>query len=128
MGKTKDFNNFRFEGLNYFDYSNKYYGLNRVSETGDKICVNVVDAHLITTQYGYALILDNEHVVFVKNWQVDQNYFGNEVILDRKFFNVKKWGFHEEFSEADKAQLTFDYWKRVAEEQQKYNPCKWKKS
>ena len=99
MGKSKkeEFNEFRFSGLEYRSKSNKYYTMNRVSEDENKIVVKVADDHLIKTQYGYALILDYSHVVFLKDWQVSCNYFGNEVLLQREFFNVKEWGKHDEF-------------------------------
>lgn len=62
----KDFNDFRFSGLNYKEKSNKYFTMNRVSEDENKVVVKVDSVHLFETKYGYALILDNTHVVFSK--------------------------------------------------------------
>lgn len=97
----KEFNDFRFEGLDYKEASNEYFTMNRVSEDETKIIVKVDLEHLIQTKYGFALILDNTRVVFLKDWQVDINYFGNEILLTKEYFNVKVWGNHEEFEEND---------------------------
>lgn len=134
VGKNKkDFNDFRFEGLNWRQQSNKYLTMDRVSEDETKIVVKVADAHLSETKYGYALILDHSHVVFLKSWQVSENYYGNEVLLTKKFFNVKEWGEHEDFEEEPK-NLKFEEWLETAKEQnEKYedgirrNPVRWEK-
>lgn len=110
------FDKFRFEGLNCRDYSNAYYTMNRVSEDEKKIVVKVADNHLIPTKYGYALVLDHLHVVFLKDWQVDANWFGNEVLINRDFWNVKEWGVHDAFVENEEA-LTFEHWLLAAKEQ-----------
>lgn len=81
-----------------------------------KIVVKVADNHLIPTKYGYALVLDRSHVVFLKDWQVDVNWFGNEVLINRDFWNVKEWGTHDAFVENEEA-LTFEHWLRAAKEQ-----------
>lgn len=112
----KDFNEFRFEGLNPTKKSNQYLTMNRVSDNENKIVVKVGGAHLIKTKYGYALILDNTHVVFLKEWAVDCNWFGNEVLLDREYFTVKEWGNHEDFETNEEA-LNFDFWVELAKEQ-----------
>lgn len=117
--RTKTFNDYRFSGLNARRKSNKYLTMDRVSSDGNKIVVRVAVSHLIKTRYGYALILDCDHVVFVKDWQVNRNYYGNEVILDREYFNAKKWGEHYEFGESENGEeLTFDHWKKTAELQE----------
>ena len=113
----KDFNKFRFEGLEARQASNKYMTMKRVSDDKNKIVVRVAEIHLQPTKYGYALILDNKHVVFLKPWQVSENYFSNEVILNRKYFNVKEWGDWEVFSEKPQ-NLEFDNWLKAAHEQQ----------
>lgn len=115
---TKDFNEFRFKGLNYNKFSNKYLTMRRVNDTEDKIVVKVGDNHILTTKFGYALILDYNHVVFLKDWQVDQNYFGNEVLLDKKYFIIKEWGEHEDFF-YNEENLNFDKWLEVAKLQDK---------
>ena len=113
----KDFNNFRFEGLEARQASNNYVTMKRVSEDKNKIVVRVGENHLQLTKYGYALILDNKHVVFLKHWQVSENYFTNEVILNRGYFNVKEWGDWEDFSEKPQ-NLEFENWLKAAQEQQ----------
>lgn len=132
MGKKSDFNNFRFQGLNARKKSNKYLTMNRVSEDGNKIVVKVADSHLLETKYGHALILDRNHVVFIKNWQVSENYFGNEVLLTKEYFNVKEWGDFEDFDD-EPQNLNFETWLNVAMEQEglvdddgaKSNPVNW---
>lgn len=113
----KDFNEFRFSGLNHNKLSNSYFTMKRVNEAEDKIVVKVGDSHLVQTKFGYALILDCNHVVFLKNWQVDQNHFGNEVLLDKKYFIVKEWGEHEDFF-YNEENLNFDKWLEVAKLQE----------
>lgn len=114
----KDFNEFRFKGLNYKEISNKYYTMNRLNEDETKIVVKVGDSHLQETKYGYALILDCNHVVFLKSWQVSRNYFGNEVILTEEYFNVKEWGDWLDFGE-DSDNLKFSTWVNAAKAQSK---------
>lgn len=114
-----NFNDFRFEGLSYKNISNKYMTMNRVSDDKDKIVVKVADSHLQKTKYGYALILDHTHVVFLKYWQVDQNYYGNEVLLNKKYFIPKEWGEWDEFFE-DPEQLEWDAWMNAAIEQDSF--------
>ena len=124
----KNFNDFRFEGLNYKNASNKYWTMNRINETEDRIIVKVASEHLIQTRFGYALILDKTHVVFLKEWAVSCNWFGNEVLLTKQYFNVKEWGEHNEFEENEE-NLSWNAWIKVAKEQQKNeeNPVKWEK-
>lgn len=112
----KKFDKFRFEGLNPRVKSNKYLTMERVSEDKDKIVVKVDGSHLISTRYEYALILDYKHVVFLKNWCVEQNYYGCEVLLNRQYWNVKEWGdFSLEFGdECNEQRYDFDYWLKVA--------------
>lgn len=121
----KEFNDFRFAGLDYKEASNEYLTMNRVSKDEVKIVVRVDLEHLIKTKYGFALILDNTRVVFLKDWQVDINYFGNEVMLAKEFFDVKVWGNHEAFETNDK-NCEWNTWLAAAKEQ-KNTPVKWKK-
>lgn len=115
-GKKADFNDFRFDGLNWRQSSNEYLTMERVSEDENKIVVKVAPEHLMRTKYGYALILDYSHVVFLRSWQVSDNYYGTEVMLTRDFFNVKEWGEHEDFDD-EPENLTYDNWLKVAKEQ-----------
>lgn len=115
----KDFNEYRFKGLNHREYSNKYMTMDRVSEDKKKIVVKVGEDHLLQTRFGYALILDDKHVVFLKDWAVDSNYYGSEVLLDQNFFNVKEWGNFPDF-ECNDQNLDWNHWLEVAEAQAAY--------
>lgn len=132
----KNFNEFRFEGLNHRECSNKYLTMNRTNADDTKIIVKVADSHILKTRYGYALILDWNHVVFLKDWQVDINYFGNEVLLTKEYWNVKEWGdFSDEFDE-EPANLDWATWVEIAKAQdalvnndgEKLNRVKWMRS
>lgn len=136
MEKTIKFKNsfqsYRFDDLCPRRHSNKYLELDRINEDETKIVVNVGESHLIPTLYGYALILDRTHVVFLKEWQVNINWFGCEVMLMKKFFLVKEWGEHEDFIE-EITNLNWDTWLNAAKVQCdedeygcKSNPCYWK--
>lgn len=114
--KKKSFNDFRFDGLNKRRESNKYWTMDRVNESEDRIVIRVADEHLLETRYGYALILDRNHVVFVKDWQVSINYFGNEVVLSKDYFNIKEWGTFNDFFENEEA-LDWKYWLEAAKNQ-----------
>lgn len=114
--KTKDFNDFRFEGLNWYQYSNKYYSMDRVSADESKIVVKVGESHILKTKFGYALILDYSHVVFLKDWQVSDNYFGVEVLLQKEYFIVKEWGTFEDFGD-NPYNLGFNAWLEAAKAQ-----------
>lgn len=122
----KKFDEFRFEGMNARPASNKYLTMNRVSEDGNKIVVKVAENQLIPTKYGYALILDRTHVVFIKSWAVSSNWYGTEVLLTKEYFNVKEWGEHNDFID-DSYNLTWDAWEAVAESQNNddENTVKW---
>lgn len=106
----------KFEGLNYKHLSNKYLTMNRVSQDNNKIVVKFASDHLLKTKYGYALILNRTHVVFLKEWQVNISYYGIEVLLERETFNVKEWG---EFSDFDDTTdlLSFDNLVEIAKQQ-----------
>lgn len=112
----KDFNDFRFKGLEYRKASNKYYTMNRINEEENKIVIKVDDVHLLPTRFGYAFILDRTHVIFLKEWQVDRNFYGNEVLLDKDYFLVKEWGEFENFLEDEKA-LNYSEYVEIAKEQ-----------
>ena len=72
------------------------------------------------------MILDDKHVVWLKDQNVDRNYYGNEVILNKQYFNVKTWGdFSDRFSSEPK-NLEFNEWLDTAKAQQKAgNEVKW---
>lgn len=133
MSTKKDFNEFRFSGLEYKDASNKYFTMKRVSEDEKKIVVKVAESQILETRYGYALILDYNHVVFLKNWQVSDNYYGVEVLINEDYWNVKEWGEFDGFAE-DSDNLNWSTWVEAAKEQSavdeegaKINPVRWEK-
>lgn len=129
----RNFNDFRFAGLNWKKKSNKYLTMNRVSDDGQRIVVNVGNSHIMATIYGYALILDNTHVVFLKDWQVSQSCYGIEVLLQKEFFKVKQWGNYVDFDDMPE-NLNFENWLEIARSQDaiagengvKLNTVKWK--
>lgn len=125
---TKDFNSFRFDGLDFYEASNKYLSTKkRVSDDEQKVIVKISENHIVPTRYGFALILDYSHVVFLKNWQVSQNYYGTEVLLNKEFFNVKEWGEWDDFGEIPE-NLEWAEWVNTAKEQQEAgNTVSWKK-
>ena len=125
---SKKFNEYRFEGLNYRSASNKYWTMNRVNDDETKIVVKVADCHLFETMYGYGLIIDEKHVVWLKSWAVSSNWYGNEVMLDKAYFNVKeaKKSF-DDFDEEPES-MDFAHWVEVAKVQQEAgNEVKWAK-
>lgn len=130
----KNFNDYRFAGLEYESASNKYYTMNRISKDESRIVVKVGASHLIETKFGYALILNHDYVVFLKDWQVNQSFYGNEVIIDKKYWLPKQWGCHENFG-YDEENLIFENWLKTAKLQQSYkdelglpgNPVRWEK-
>ena len=114
-----DFNDFRFGDFGYEVKSNKYFKiLKRVSDNEEKCIVKIEPTNLIKTKYGYALILDRTRVQFLKNWQVNDNYYGYFVLLTKNYWNPKTWGERDNFIEEEKY-LDFDEWIKVAKEQEK---------
>lgn len=112
--KKAEFNDYRFAGLDWNQISNEYVSMNRVGN--DSIVVRVGDSHLLQTKYGYAFILDRHHVVFLKEWQVSRNFYGNEVLLQKKYFTPKEWGNFDEF-ENNKERLAYEHYMEAAKAQ-----------
>ena len=82
MNKQNTFNDFRFEGLDYKEASNKYLTMKRVNAEGTKCVVKIAPKQIVKTKFGWALILDRTHVIFIKDWQVSvSNYYGIEVFI-----------------------------------------------
>lgn len=121
------FNEFRFDGLKCREVSNKYFTMSRVSEDENKIIVKVDDSHIVKTRYGYALILNAEYVLFLKEWQVDQNYYGNEVLLNKEFFIPKKWGDFSLDFEFEEDNLDWNEWLNtaIAQNNEEDNEVRW---
>src|SRR5574344_2024542 len=98
MNKQNTFNDFRFEGLDYKEASNKYLTMKRVNAEATKCVVKIAPKQIVKTKFGWALILDRTHVIFIKDWQVSvSNNYGIEVLLDKEHFVIKNWGVYEEF-------------------------------
>ena len=107
--------------------SNKYNELkgNHVSKDGNNAVVNISGEHVFRTQYGYGVIVDAEHTVFVKPWQVwGQNRANQGYVINfnKDYYNVKKYGDHsDKFSSDSKSALTsFDKVAKLAKEQEKF--------
>ena len=65
------------------------------------------------------LIIDQTHVVFLKDWAVSVNFYGAEVLLDRSYFNIKEFGdFTFMVEHADDDSYSFDGWYKIAKEQE----------
>lgn len=126
--KLPPFDQFRFEGLNARSISNNYYQMDRVDPSGDRIIVRVGDDHVFVTQYGHGLRLDDSHVVWLKDWQVDQNWYGTEVLLNKAYFNPKESKSRDmQFGEIPK-NLTWNNWLSAAKAQQKAGTvARWRK-
>lgn len=111
------FNEFRFSGLKPRQVSKYEVELNRVSDDKEKCVVRIAISHLYETKYGYALILNDKQVVFLKSWQVE-NKSEIEVILNKKYFTVCDWGEFPDFLGADERNTSFEHWVEIAEAQQ----------
>lgn len=127
----KNFNDFRFEPFGgYSEFSSKYLTTpTRISADGEKCIVKVAEEHVFMTRYGYGLILDESHVVFLKDWAVSRSARGCEVLLDKNFFTVKEWGdFSDNFGE-NPENYKFETWFAAAKAQDEAgNPVTWRKS
>lgn len=124
--KVKKFDQFRFEGLNPRYGSNKYYKLDRVSDDKSKIIVRFAKEQVFKTQYGYGFIVGEKHVVWLKDWQVDFNYFadqwdGCEILLNKEFYSpkVSNKPFEDIFVDNDKGYYGWEELVATAEEQDK---------
>lgn len=114
----KDFRDWLFDGLEYMSISNKYYKFyTRHNKDFSKVLLRISETSLIPTQYGYAMVLDYEHILFLKFWQVGNNYYGTFVILEEKYFKPKKWGTHIDWWDEPKC-LEWAYWANAAKLQQ----------
>lgn len=122
--KEMCFNAYRFKGLDAHECSNNYLTMKRINDTRDKVVIKVADCHLLRTQYGFMFLLDNTHVLFLKFWQVDKNYFGNEILIDKDYFKPKEYGQWADIEQNDEA-LNFDFWLKIADEQ-KETKVRWK--
>ena len=123
--KNLDFQNYRFDGLEWEKGSNKYYRVQQYNPNSDNAIIRVADEHLIKTQYGYGFKTDAEHVVWVKDWQVNQNYYGNFVLANKKYWKEQKSKYTDNnlgiWDKKSSNRLdTFDKVKALAKEQYEY--------
>ena len=122
----KDFDLFRFKGLEPKIASNKYLHMNRVSADKSKIVVRFGTAHIFRTEYGFGFIVGQNHIVWLKNWQVDFNWYADafdacEIVLDKQFYNPKEANkpFDEISVDNELGYYTWDELVEIAEEQDK---------
>lgn len=115
--KGAEFNDFRFKGMKWIDASNKYILVERISEDEKKVIVRVADNQIFRTKYGFALIIDHNHVVFLKEWQVDNQIQFYNILLNEEYFNVKEFGEHEDFGDSDGLD-NFKKWVDIAKSQE----------
>lgn len=119
----KDFNNFRFSGFDVYNRSNKYLSTkNRINNDETKAIIRIADVHIFKTQYGYGLIIDANHIVWLKEWQVSDNWFGIEILLDKNYFNVKesKKEFSDFFVDDENS---MNSWEKVLDVARAQNEC-----
>lgn len=92
---TKSFNNFRFQGLNYTNYSHKYWQFtNLVAPDHQRVLLRIADSNLFefTSDLGkltWIWKIDRDHCAFLKPWQVFSGYYGTYVLLTKKYFAIK---------------------------------------
>lgn len=90
---SRDFNKFRFEGLDYKTSGKSHWSMKRISDDESKIIVDVAPEQIFGTKYGFGLILDRTHVCFVKDWNVLAGMYGHTlVILSKQYFKAKEFG------------------------------------
>lgn len=129
--KFNDFQqNVQLKGFNQDDFekvsNNRFaYDGPSVNEDGSKVLVIVNPDQVRETRYGYGLILDSEHTVFIKSWQVLGSCYermnGKLIVLGRNYFNVKDFQFAgqaDEYSEPENSDCeTFDDFVKIAKMQ-----------
>lgn len=93
---TKSFNAFHFQGLNYTNYSHKYWQFaNLVAPDNKRVLLRVADSNLFefTNDFGkltWIWKIDRDHCAFLKPWQVFSGYYGTYVLLNEKYFAIKR--------------------------------------
>lgn len=121
-----DFNAFRFAGLEHYDVSRRFMSMNRIDAEKTRVVIRFAESHVFKTQYGYGLILDRTHVLWLKDWQVSDNCYGVEVVLTKQYFTPKAAA--KPFSDFDDNpdMLAWEEIVRIAEEQAE-TPVRWGK-
>ena len=92
--------NYKFKGFaeeQFRKISNKYTDFtgNQVSEDGNNAVILISDEHVFNTRYGYGVIVDASHVVWVKPWQVwgiNRTNTAYAINFARDFYTVKEYG------------------------------------
>lgn len=117
-----EFQNYRFSGLEWREASNKYYGIKQYNKNADTAIIRVDDSHLIQTKYGYGFKTDADHVVWLKDWQVNQNWHGNYVLANKKYWKETKSKYSDDnlmsYDKKNSNRLdTFEKVKSLAKEQ-----------
>lgn len=127
--KAGDFDGYRFSDLRASRLSNKYYQIDRVNAAKDKVVVNAADDQIFQTKYGYGLILNDENVLWLKNWQVDNGNgrkSGTNVLLQKNYFRPQKSSFKRPDYTSSDDNLDWNEWVRTAQAQAKNGRTTWK--
>lgn len=132
MSKYSDYiNTLKENDLKYFygddvkKKSNKYFTFTRIKDEDNII---IVTNNITTIKNSPALVVDNNKVVFLKEWQIrpiknwDEQENAWAVKLNRNFF--KTYTFQNNFDFHFEKEDTFDNLVKLAEEQQEEN-MKW---
>ena len=130
--KRNEFNNFRFGDMGYKIHTIRYMTMNRVNEDKTKVVVKVDPRMLYKTKFGYAMHLNEKYVIYLKEWQVDMNPDGCEILLNKDYFKPVEYGFSRGYQGYDHL-LNWDTWVRIATKQDaaldlegnKANEVKW---
>lgn len=119
--------NYKFKGFKpeqFYKESNKYMTLRgaQVSEDGENAVILLSAEHVFPTRYGYGVIVDANHVVWIKDWQVWGQTRNNHYVINfsKTFYQVKEYGgFSDSFSYGVEDSLlgTFDSVVKIANEQ-----------
>ena len=114
---SRDFNKFRFEGLDYKTSGKSHWSMKRISDDESKIIVDVAPEQIFGTKYGFGLILDRTHVCFVEDWNVLAGMYGHtQVILSKRYFKAKEFGERDDYAD-DGYNCTWDAWLMAAKRQ-----------
>lgn len=95
-GSHKSFDEYRFKGFHYKDYTPKYWVFTKqVNDTKDKVLVRVSANHVFSYQdhddkTNYVLKLDQTHCAFFKPWEYFKGLYGNYLLIDKKRYRAIK--------------------------------------
>lgn len=114
---SRDFNQFRFAGLDYKTADKNHWTMRRFAEDGSKCVVKVAPEQIFETKYGHGLILDRGHVAYLRDWSILAGEFGSVlVLLDRDHFVAKRFGSRAEYAE-DLENCKYEAWLEAARQQ-----------